>query len=348
MVRHRFDIEFADPMNTQSELREPASKIAVVVIGRNEGVRLLKCLQSAVAHCDVCVYVDSGSSDDSVAIARSVGARVVDLDMTQPFTAARARNAGVSALLEIAPDVDLVQFIDGDCEFLPDWIPAARRFLADHPDVVAVCGRRRERFPSASIFNQLCDLEWDTPVGEARAFGGDVLMRLAALRRAGGYRDDLIAGEEPELAVRLRADGGRIWRLEQDMTWHDAAMTTWTQWWRRNKRSGHAFAEGAFLHGRPPERHFAAETRRALLWGVFLPLAILLLAVAISPWMLLLLAVYPLQWLRIGARYAHAGLAVPWVYAGFLLMGRFPEAQGVLKFWSGRLRGHRSGIIEYK
>ena len=213
--------------------------------------------------------------------------------------------------------------------------------------MVAVCGRRRERFPDASIFNRLCDIEWNPPPGEAKAFGGDVVLRAVALRATGGYRDDLIAGEEPELCVRLREAGGRILRIDRDMTWHDAAMTRFGQWWKRNVRSGHAFAEGASLHGAPPERHFVAETRRAVLWGMAVPIVILLGAL-VQPWLLLLLLVYPLQWLRIGRHLARDGLPVPWAYAAFLLLGRFPEAQGVFKLWWGRWMGRRSDLIEYK
>jgi GT2 family glycosyltransferase len=319
----------------------------VVVIGRNEGDRLRRCLVSC-AGTGPCVYVDSNSTDGSVALARELGADVLQLDMSRGFTAARARNEGFRRLLETAPGIEFVTFVDGDCELFPDWIPEASEFLKSHADAVAVCGRRRERFPGASVFNRLCDIEWNTATGETRSFGGDVLIRASALAAVGGYRDDLIAGEEPELCVRLRAAGGRIWRIDRDMTWHDAAMTTWTQWWRRNKRSGHAFAEGAFLHGAPPERHFASEARRALAWGAALPLAVLLSAALLSPWLLLLFAVYPLQWLRIGSRFARAGSPIPWTHAAFLLMGRFPEAQGALKFWFGRLVGQRSAIIEYK
>jgi hypothetical protein len=318
----------------------------VVVIGRNEGERLRRCLLSCVG-MGTCVYVDSNSTDDSVALARELGVEVLQLDMTRGFTAARARNEGFKRLMALDPRIALVTFIDGDCELFPGWRAEATAFLRSHPDVVAVCGRRRERFPEATIYNQLCDIEWNTPVGEALAFGGDVLIRAGALAAVGGYRDDLIAGEEPELCVRLRAAGGRIWRLDRDMTWHDAAMTRWGQWWRRNKRSGHAFAEGAFLHGAPPERHFAGEARRALVWGAVLPAAILLSALW-SPWLLLLFVLYPLQWLRIGAKLARVGSPIPWLRAGFLLMGRCPEAQGALKFWFGRLAGQRSSIIEYK
>jgi hypothetical protein len=46
-------------------------------------------------------------------------------------------------------------------------------------------GRRRERFPEASVYNRLCDLEWDTSIGEARSCGGDFLARAGAFRDAG-------------------------------------------------------------------------------------------------------------------------------------------------------------------
>ena len=327
--------------------RPDDSSYGIVVIGRNEGERLRRCLASCQG-ASALVYVDSNSTDGSVDVARGLGADVVCLDISKGFTAARARNEGFARMMVLAPGLAFAMFVDGDCELFPGWVAAGLAFLRDHPDVVAVCGRRRERYPQASIFNQLCDIEWNTPPGEARAFGGDVVLRTGALRAAGGYRDDLIAGEEPELCVRLRAAGGRIWRLERDMTWHDAAITTWTQWWRRNKRSGHAFAEGAALHGSPPERHFVRETRRAVLWGAVLPIAILVLAAAVSPWLLLLFAGYLLQWLRIGLRFARADVPMAWAHAAFLLIGRFPEAQGALKFWLGRLRGQRSAIIEYK
>ena len=323
-----------------------ASDCAIVIIGRNEGERLRRCLDSC-AGAGLRVYVDSNSTDGSRELARARGVETVELDLSRGFTAARARNAGFARLRERRPDLETVMFVDGDCEIAPDWIPAALALLRSRTDVVAVCGRRRERFPQASVYNRLCDIEWNTPVGEARAFGGDVVVRASALAAAGGYRDDLIAGEEPELCVRLRAAGGKIWRLEQDMTWHDAGMTRWLQWWRRNVRSGHAFAEGAALHGAAPERHFVAETRRALLWGAALPVALLLATLAWWPlaWLWL---VYPLQWVRVALKLRRAGQPIPWTQSAFFLQGRFAEARGALRFWWGRMTERRSAIIEYK
>ncbi len=327
-------------------MSSPQGRIGVVIIGRNEGQRLVRCLQSIAERASAWVYVDSGSTDGSVEAARALGADVVELDMHQPFTAARARNAGFARLQEIGV-VELVQFVDGDCEVSPGWLTTASEFLRTRPDVVVVAGRRRERFPDSTIFNRLCDIEWDTPVGAAKAIGGDAMFRAESLQAAGGYRNDLIAGEEPELCVRLRAAGGVVWRLDAEMTLHDAAITKWSQWWSRNVRSGHAFAEGARLHGGSPEGHFVSETRRAVVWALILPLVILALC-SISGWGVLLLLAYPLQWLRLGARLARQGSPIPWRYACFLLAARFPEAQGVLRFWMGRLFGRRSAIIEYK
>ena len=321
--------------------------LGVVVIGRNEGDRLRRCLDSVRGGSTSVVYVDSGSTDGSVDAARALGARVVLLDPGQPFTAAKARNAGVEALVQWRPNVELIQFVDGDCEVVAGWLDHAVEFLATHPDVVVVCGRRRERDPARSIYNRLCDLEWDTPVGEALACGGDAMMRADAFRRAGGYRADLIAGEEPELCVRLRAQGGRIWRLDAEMTLHDAAMTRFGQWWRRTMRGGYAFAEGASLHGAPPERHWVRESRSAWLWGLVLPLLVLVVAAIVDVCVLWALLIYPLQVVRLFAK-GSGPIGPRAVRALFLVVGKFAEAAGQVRFLAHRLAGSRGGLIEYK
>lgn len=316
--------------------------VGLVVIGRNEGERLRVCLASVVGVVSLVVYVDSGSTDGSVALARDMGAHVVVLDMRQPFTAARARNAGFQALLALSLDVRYVQFVDGDCELMPGWLASARTFLARHPAYAVVCGRLRERHPERSVYNRLCDQEWDTPVGDAKACGGIAMLRTDALRVAGGFREDLIAGEEPELCVRLRADGWKVYRLDADMAWHDAAMLHWRQWWRRSVRGGYAFAEGVWLHGAPPEHHWVAETRRALAWGLLLPVLVLVLAGWLGAWAWALLLVYPLQVLRLARRYQSGARGF------FLVVGKFAESWGVLRFLANRLLRRRQALIEYK
>ena len=323
----------------------PDPTLAAVLIGRNEGERLIRCLASVRGLAGRVIYVDSGSTDGSVAAARAAGAEVVELDKRQPFTAARARNAGLDALRRGAVP-DWVQFVDGDCEIQPGWIDMALAFLKANPKAAVACGRRRERFPEASVYNRLCDHEWNTPVGEALACGGDALMRRVSLDQVGGYNPTLIAGEEPEMCVRLRAKGWQIWRLDHEMTLHDVNMTRFSQWWKRTRRGGHAAAEGMAMHGAGPDRLGVAMTRRALVWGLVLPVLALLLAIYMSPWALVLTLVYPAQVLRLARRYG--GGSEAWEQSIFLILGKFAELTGVLEYWAHRLLGRRAGIIEYK
>ena len=318
----------------------------VVAIGRNEGPRLKVCLASLPAASAI-VYVDSGSSDDSVKTARDAGADVVKLDMTLPFTASRARNTGFRRLKQLDSTINFVQFIDGDCELIASWPEQALAFLDHNPQTAAVTGRRRERFPTRSVYNWLCDLEWNTPTGETRAFGGDVMIRTHTLDQVGGYREDMIAGEEPELCVRLRGAGWRIWRLEAEMTLHDAGMTRFSQWWRRSLRAGYAYGLGSSLHGRAPEYHKVRETRRAWLWGVFLPLACIISPLVFGSVGGLLWSIYPLQVLRLVlTRKGKLGDRV--TVAFFQTLGKFPEAMGEIVFLRDRWFGRQRRLIEYK
>jgi len=321
-------------------------KFAAVAIGRNEGERLKRCIESLSAAAKI-VYVDSGSTDGSVQWARQHGVDVIELDMSVPFTAARARNAGFRRLREVAPHLGYVQFIDGDCDLDRRWPEQAIAYLDAHADICAVCGRRRERFPEKSVYNWLCDVEWNVPPGEVRAFFGDAMIRATALEGVGGYRDDLIAGEEPELCVRLRAAGWRIWRLPSEMTLHDAAMMHFGQWWQRILRSGFAFAQGAYLHGAPPERHFVWESRRAQLWGLWLPFLCLVATLALWPWGVLAWLLYPLQIVRQSLRNAGSPPERA-TLAFFQVLGRFAEAIGQIKFHLNRLFGRQVSLIEYK
>ncbi len=328
----------------------PLRGVAAVVIGRNEGPRLRRCLQSLSLTIARVVYVDSGSTDGSVTLARSLGAEVVELDGRQRFTAARARNAGMDRLLQIEPKVRFVLFIDGDCELCIGFPARALATLEHDPRLAVVCGRRRERFPQASVYNLLCDIEWDTPVGDAHACGGDAMMRVEAFRAVGGFNARLIAGEEPELCVRLRAAGYRVHRLDAEMTWHDATMTRFSQWWRRNVRAGHAYAQGAAMHGASPARHWVHERTSILLWGVALPLIILAAAYPTGGASLVLSLGYAVLLWRVHRAMRRRGLSprASVLYALFCVLGKFPQAQGLIAFHRQRLARRDAVLIEYK
>lgn len=324
-------------------------RLAIVVIGRNEGARLAQCLASLPGQVTV-IYADSASTDDSVARAQAAGATVVVLDRDTPLTAARGRNAGARRAIELLPDLALIQFIDGDCTLHPDWLPAARDFLAAHPGVAIACGRRFERHPDRSIYNAMCDREWDTPPGKADACGGDALVRADAFAAVGGFADDQLAHEEPEMCGRLRAAGWEIWRIDVPMTEHDAAIMRVAQFYRRGRRAGLGISQCLDRGGAGRDPQGAAIVRRALLWGVALPLAIVVALAVSLPLALLLAAAYPAQILRQALRHRRQGWrgAQAIRVAALNLLSKFAEAHGVLEYWSARLTGRRHRPVTYK
>ncbi|HWE03518.1 MAG TPA: glycosyltransferase family 2 protein [Tepidisphaeraceae bacterium] len=246
----------------------PGNNIGIIAIGRNEGERLRRCLASAVGRGMPVVYVDSASTDGSPLLAREIGCEVVDLDMSLPFSAARARNEGFSRLMRIAPRADYIQFVDGDCEIVAGWIDAAKLTLDSRPDVAVVCGRRRERFPERSIYNGLADIEWNTTVGEVKSCGGDAMMRVAAFQQVEGFNSSIVAGEEPELCQRFRAAGWKILRIDAEMTLHDSAMLHFRQWWKRSIRTGYGALDVATRFGGQGlfMKHLKSARRWAVTW----------------------------------------------------------------------------------
>lgn len=321
-------------------------KSGAIAIGRNEGERLRCCLRS-LSTATLVVYVDSGSTDGSAQWARDQGVCVVELDMSIPFTAARARNVGFQRLQEVAPEVRFVQFIDGDCELNEGWSEHAISFLESHPEVAVVCGRLRERYPNRTIYNWLCDKEWDRPPGEVRACGGIAMMRADAFAAVGGYRENIIAGEEPELCFRLREAGFHIWRLDYDMALHDAAITQFSQWWRRALRAGHAFAQGVYLHGASPERYYVREFCRAWFFGILLPTTLLISGLVFGPWGWATWLIYPLHVLQKIVR-SSGPLGDRALLALFDVLGHFPQACGQIKFIYDRMLAREASLIEYK
>jgi len=342
-------------MTDQSPPTDVRSVIGVVAIGRNEGERLRRCLESVKGLVAATVYVDSGSSDGSVDLARSLGVEVVSLDMSIPFTAARSRNAGARRLFELLPNIEFLQMVDGDCEIVSGWLERALQEMHApvNANVAIVCGRRRERHPEASVYNRLIDMEWNTPVGEADVCGGDALIRAAAFRQVGGYDETVIAGEEPEMCWRMRQAGGGNWRIvriDAEMTLHDAQLTRFTQWWKRNVRSGHAYAEGHAMHGHV-DGYCGHALRSIVQWALVLPLVMLGLAWFTWGASFLLLGLYIVLWARIRAYRMNQhkdSSADASQYANYCIAGKFAHLQGVITYWWNRLLGRKSKLIEYK
>jgi GT2 family glycosyltransferase len=306
----------------------------VVVIGRNEAVGLERCLRSALREGVPVVYADSDSTDDSVRIAERLGV-VVEPVPGRPHTAARGRNAGVRRLCAIWPQVEVAQFIDGDCELVPGWLSAAMAAMTVDDRIAVVCGRQRERRRNASIYARLLDIEWDRPLGDDVAeYGGAAFTRLSAFHAVGGYNADMPAGEEPELCLRLRSAGWRVRQIAAEMTIHDGRMTRFSQWWRRAERAGHAYAHGAALHFRSPPRLWLRQVASAWAWAIGLPLAGLLLGTADPRFAACVALAYPLQLVRIHLMARRRGLehGDAALYAAACLLAKFPELLGQWRY----------------
>jgi GT2 family glycosyltransferase len=331
-------------------------KLGLVVIGRNEGDRLARCLASVRAIPEQ-IYVDSGSTDGSVALAQREGVKVVVLAVPPHFTAARARNAGLAQLLADNPDLEFVQMVDGDCELQPGWIDAGLSVLRSDPDLALVYGRLRERYPDRSIYNALCDDEWNMPLGESTRSGGNALFRVAAMRQVDFYNPAVIAGEDTEMSVRLRKRGWKMRRIDAEMGLHDAAITRFGQWWSRTRRSGHGYAEMAVLHPDSRDPDCPRSARSIFLWGGVMP-TILLVTVALALtvqarwWIAVALVIlpWPLRMAQLTRRQRQKGLSPKVARAsGILLMfGKVPQFLGLVGYHLNRLSGRTSRLIEYK
>lgn len=312
-----------------------------VVIGRNEGARLLRALTAAQAVARRVVYVDSGSQDGSAQAARDLGVTVIDLDATRPFTAARGRNTGLAAL----PDAEFIQFIDGDCIMEPGWPAQALAHLRAHPQAGLVFGRQYEAAPDASIYNWMTDWEWNKPLGPATFCAGCLMVRADALRGIGLYNEALIAGEDDDMCLRMQAAGWQTWCIDTAMTEHDARLLSLAPWWRRSLRAGHSYAELGVLHGAA-----AGQRRRALIWGLGLPFVALLALVLWWPVAVLVASLYLASLMRQLRRFRAEGLGAGRAAqaAGLLMLSKFAEAAGMASYWTARLRGRKRRLIEYK
>jgi glycosyltransferase involved in cell wall biosynthesis len=331
---------------TEQQNPVAVAKTGIVLIGRNEGERLKACIRSITPLNMPTVYVDSGSTDGSREFAQSAGINVVGLDLSIPFTAARARNTGFDELLRQFPQVNAVHFVDGDCTLETGWLKTATDFLSANPRAAVVCGIRKEIHPTASIYNWICDLEWNQPAGETDACGGDALFRVEPFRQAGGFNSTLLAGEEPELCLRLRENRWQIWRLGDIMTRHDAAMTRFSQYWKRAVRSGYGQSRVAFMHRQSSRNIWVRQSIRPLVYALIIPLS-LALAFMFGPWGFLLLLVFPLQVLRIAQRRDLMDWK-SWAYGSLMMVAKLAETQGTLALLKDIVTGRTRKIIEYK
>lgn len=334
------------------EAKATTHNIGFVVIGRNEGERLKTGLNAIKTICSQApiVYVDSGSTDDSVAFANAININTVELDMSIPFTAARARNTGFLTLLEQHPNTEYVQFLDGDCELLSGWVDIAVKHLSEHSNIGIVSGRRSERFPNASIYNQLIDIEWNTPPGEILAVLGDMCVKVEAFQSINGFNETIIAAEDDDFCLRARRAGYLTYRIDAPMSKHDANIMTLSQWYRRSKRGGHGYANIHHLHGKGPEHYFKREVKGVLFWGALIPSAFIILLFLAPALSLVILLAYIAFVSKTILRRRRLGDSPRTAIAYGLLIfsGKVSEFMGMIQYCKNHLLSRKHQLIEYK
>ena len=323
--------------------------LSVVVIGRNEGDRLVRCLESVRAadypteRLEV-LYVDTQSTDGSPERAQAWADRVIALTPERPC-AAVGRNAGFRAARH-----ELIQFVDGDTVMHPAWLRAGVAALHD-PQVAGVFGRVEEMAPEATVYNFWAHHDWYVPPGPAEFCGGIALFRRDVLRRAGGFDETLIAGEEPDLCLRIRgAQGLTLLALDVPMVRHDMNMTRFGQYWRRRVRTGHAYAEVGRRY--PAFRSWRSGRWRNLAHATALPAALVLSLAFWSAWPLALYVVLASLLVLRNARRLR-GRVGSWdgalLYALHHYLGKVPMAWGQCTYWlRAALRREPQGLIEHR
>lgn len=327
--------------------------MAAVVIGRNEGDRLKESLESVRASGLRLVYSDSASSDGSPGLARGLGVPVLELDTGTPLSAGRGRNEGLDELLGRWPETQFVMFLDGDCILDQAFPERAVELLRREPRCAIVTGHLTERHPEQSTYNRLCGIEWRSsagPMTNMNALGGIMAVRVSAFKEAGGFHLDAIAGEEPDLGVRLMLAGYKVIKIDAPMATHDAQMLRFGQWWTRAVRGGHALAYRYARHGRSELRDGRREILSDLFWGLALPLISLAAAWPTRCLSLLLLAVaYGYFLVRVTRNYRRTGLdkSDAWLVSRYVLLSKFAHVVGIFRYALNRMRGEYR-IIEYK
>jgi len=330
--------------------------VGIVVIGRNEGERLRSCLASISQDQSVIVYVDSGSTDNSITIAQEYGVRIIDLDMSIPFSAARARNAGVEVLNGIDDSIKFVQFIDGDCELISGWLAKAVNELVDNPKVGIVAGHINEKHPLDSIYNRLAELEWNFHgIGEVDAVGGIFMIRRSAFDAVGGFNSTVKAGEEPELCQRLREQHWKILRLNLSMASHDLGMTKFSQWWTRQVRTGYGGLDVAIRFG---ISNFEKNNLRARFWSGWLLAVIVFIGLGLMLDMprgfylggKIVVSLWFFQLLRIALRefLNNRSICVSSAYAWFTMLSFWPQMIGQVRYLIDMRKNKGLATIEYR
>jgi len=306
--------------------------ISCVVIGVNVQKTIRSSLE-AVKKSDYpkpleIIYVDGGSSDNSVEIVRQVGGiKVIELRLDNP-TPGKGRNAGWRAASN-----EWIQFLDGDAFIDPLWLRKAAENIDDTTAIVF--GRRQEIFPRKNWYHLAAEIGWMHE--SERSIGGDILCRRKSLEETGGYVDFLVGGADPELGIRIRKAGWKIKKLKEPMCFHDIAAKNFARYWRRSMRVGRAYIEAGVLMAKRGEKDWVFRALKISL-KICLLLGLLVCALALKEHLFFFTLVFAVNFFPVTKTfYFMRTLGIPFrealIYALHCSVVIWPQFFGILSYF---------------
>lgn len=239
-------------------------KISIIIKALNEERNIARAIESAVVVVAALegrgevILADSLSTDRTIEVARTYPVRIVQL--VDPAD----RSCGVGA--EIGYRVargEYLYILDADMTLDAEFVAAAVAAL-DADSTIAGAGGLIEEMNvvNAEFRGRVGKSTAHLQPGEVDRLNGGGLFRKSAVDKLGYLTNrNLHAFEEYELAVRLRADGWRLVRLNQVAVKHyghtDASFTLlWRRWHAR-----YAWGGGELLRETWGTGHFGAVLR---------------------------------------------------------------------------------------
>jgi GT2 family glycosyltransferase len=178
-------------------------RVGVVVPCKDEARTIETCLTALRAQNPApsrIVVVDNGSTDGSIEIAE----RFADEVLVVPgITISEMRNRGARAL----GDVDVIAFVDADCEVNPHWTEAALAAL----ETADLAGWRSDAAPDAPwVAGRWAAVEARQQHGQSYVWSQHLAIRADVFDKLDGFDETLPTGEDVDLSQRVLATGGRI------------------------------------------------------------------------------------------------------------------------------------------
>lgn len=214
---------------SQPASRKPMiGKVCIVVIGRNEAKTLGAVFErfkelSTRLGCDChLVYVDSDSTDSSVAIAeefRNLNPQcpVRIIRIRGSLSAAIARNAGIRY---VDPESKYIFFLDGDVVFDPDFVQEAILTMEQNQRIGSVSGVITNSFGTAGTDLVTRRVARSSHDNTLLWHGGNFVTRKSVVEQVGMFDHNLVRCEDIDYSFRMRNKGYILWMVQERMGIH--------------------------------------------------------------------------------------------------------------------------------